>query len=130
MPGASCPRSPCQLVPLNVLVCAEADAGARLDLIVGAEPGAPVDGHNLGDGIDVERRVADPVPPFRQRDVLDGKLVDPCLLENRTRSTGWKLVHYRTFGTRFLQHDPLNTGCRNRPQLLPCCCRMSNPTRG
>ena len=63
----------------------EAGAGARLELIVRAK--APDDGRDLIDQVGAEWGVTDPVPPFAQHDVLHGKLGEPCLLENRTRST-------------------------------------------
>ena len=36
----------------------------------------------------------------------------------------------RTFGTRFLQQDPLHTGVTETGLLLLCCCRMSNGSKG
>ena len=65
----------------------EVAPGTRLDLIVRAELGAPDDGRDLVQSVDVERGVANPVPPVDQRDVLYRELGEPCLLEDRTRST-------------------------------------------
>ena len=48
----------------------EVAPGTRLDLIVRAELGAPDDGRDLVQSVDVERGVANPVPPVDQRDVL------------------------------------------------------------
>ena len=73
--------------PLSPSEGAETEEGAatRLDLIVRGE--APDDGRHVIDRVSAKWGVTDPVPPFAQHDVLHGKLGEPCLLENRTRST-------------------------------------------
>ena len=46
-----------------------------------------LDGRNLGDRDSVERGMADEVPPYPQRDVLNVRIGEPRLLEDRTPST-------------------------------------------
>ena len=79
-------RHPVGIVAPSERAELETVAGAPHDLIVGAEAAGP-DGLDLVDFVGMERGVADPVPPGLQHDVLHGKLGNPCLLDNRTRST-------------------------------------------
>ena len=84
---ANAGREPDQAArPLSPSEGAETEEGAatRLDLIVCAE--APDDGRHIINRVSAEWGVTDPVPPFVNHDVLNGKLGETCLLENRTRS--------------------------------------------
>eukprot|EP00964_Phaeocystis_antarctica_P112836 scaffold76946_cov59-Phaeocystis_antarctica.AAC.2 len=71
--------------------------GARLDLVVRVELPARDEGGGLdiADVDGIERGVADPVPPGPQRDVLHGKLGEPCLSEIRRLARVEDLVPQR-----------------------------------